>query len=449
MKKIATLCLFSIAWLVACRKDDAPSIRPIDLTVELSFDADNKDYGFPVENIEVALTNTNGGAPIYANTDASGAALFPQVNAGLYNISAVFKVSPAAYLAKTGVSVKDSVVFNAVGNNINIYAATNISKVQLSLVPGKVGDWVIKQVYYAGSDLKDGASFRDQFIEVYNNSNDTLYADSLYISRLWGLQTPSSGYKYYLVNDANGQFDWTKSLNMPTGIDANKDYVYMRDLFMIPGNGTTYPVAPGKGLLIASTGINHKQPFTDDNGKDYSVNKPELTVDLSQADFEAYLGDAVIANGGNKAAYDLDNPGVTNLRVVKYDATEWILDNLGRDSYVIFKMPGGEDAGKLPAYNDPSITPPTATSKVRIQLPVAYIIDGVEVMPNDVSDLIPKKLQASLDAGYTYAPAGKYSSQSVIRKTAKTVNGRTILQDTNNSTVDFDYFEVATPLGFK
>ncbi|WP_409517006.1 DUF4876 domain-containing protein, partial [Empedobacter sp.] len=41
------------------------------------------------------------------------------------------------------------------------------------------------------------------------------------------------------------------------------------------------------------------------------------------------------------------------------------------------------------------------------------------------------------DAGYAYLTAGSYTSTSIIRKTQKTINGRIILKDTNNSTNDF------------
>jgi hypothetical protein len=54
-----------------------------------------------------------------------------------------------------------------------------------------------------------------------------------------------------------------------------------------------------------------------------------------------------------------------------------------------------------------------------------------------------------LDALYTYVPNGAYSSQSAIRKTETTINGRKVLKDTNNSAEDFDFLPLAIPRGFK
>jgi len=50
---------------------------------------------------------------------------------------------------------------------------------------------------------------------------------------------------------------------------------------------------------------------------------------------------------------------------------------------------------------------------------------------------VPKRLQNSLDAGPANVNAGEYSSQSLVRKTARTVGGRKILKDTNHSANDF------------
>ena len=47
----------------------------------------------------------------------------------------------------------------------------------------------------------------------------------------------------------------------------------------------------GKSIIIAQTGINHKAPYDRIDGKPVTIQDPELTVDLSKADFEVYLGD--------------------------------------------------------------------------------------------------------------------------------------------------------------
>ncbi|WP_212003886.1 DUF4876 domain-containing protein [Chitinophaga sp. HK235] len=65
------------------------------------------------------------------------------------------------------------------------------------------------------------------------------------------------------------------------------------------------------------------------------------------------------------------------------------------------------------------------------------IYDAVEIQPSDLASRVPKRLSVELDAGFSYVPNGKYSSQALLRKTHKTINGRVVLQDTNNSILDF------------
>ena len=58
-----------------------------------------------------------------------------------------------------------------------------------------------------------------------------------------------------------------------------------------------------------------------------------------------------------------------------------------------------------------------------------------------------KRLPASIDAGFNYIE-GTYTGKSVRRKEAETVNGRKVLQDTNNSTNDFEVLDTPTPGSF-
>jgi hypothetical protein len=68
------------------------------------------------------------------------------------------------------------------------------------------------------------------------------------------------------------------------------------------------------------------------------------------------------------------------------------------------------------------------------------VIDGVEVLKNNAGtgpNISLKRLQASIDAGYTFISATSgYVNESVERKVSSIDEGRVILQDTNNSTND-------------
>lgn len=442
MKK-TLLLLLTITVLGSCQKDRLDH-NPIDLEVALSYYLGEgaTSSHLPLDNIEVTLVNLRSQTNFSLQTDAQGRAIFEGVAAGEYDINASVSISKADYEQRTGQEVADDMVFNA---SVKNYIIDNHkpASVSLELINGQAGDFVIKQVYYAGSDNREGALFRDQFVEIYNNTAETLYADSLFFGVAYGRRSMSSttGHHY----QANGQLDWSKSVgNTAEGKDLNKDYLYLAELYMIPGSGKTYPVEGGKSIIIAQNAMNHKVPFIGNNGREVSVKDPSLTIDLSGADFEAYFGDLP---GINPLASDIDNPTVPNVEIIEYTGRDLVLDNPGRDSYVIFKNQGAVEVKDLPRVFAPTLIEPTESSKRHVRLPEHYVTDAVEIQPTNVSDRIPKKMQPHMDAGFTFVPEGSYSSQAVIRKTRKTENGRVILQDTNNSTEDFTFIK-ASPRGF-
>lgn len=439
MKKLVlSLCL--VASLLACKKDKTPGIQPVDVDVKLSYEI--ATYKLPIEKIIVKITNTHTNASQELATDTAGKVAFKSIPSGLYDIDAVVTISAIEYTRITGIPTENPVTFNASEKGKQIDATLN-GVLDLRLIVGKSGDWLIKQIYYAGSDNTNGAVFRDQFLEFSNNTNQVLYADSLYFAQIYGRVSSVSANMNYT---STGQMDWSKSLNMDPGVNANSDYVYAKSLYMIPGTGKQYPVQPGASIIVAQTAINHKSPFTGNDGKVISVRNPELTIDLSTADFEAYYGDI---SGGKPFASDVDNPQVPNIEIIAPSGNDMILDANGRDGYVIFKVDRTQKVREWPQYPEPLKTAPSATAKKYFQIPIKHLIDGVEIQPNLPASRYPKKLAPGIDAGFTFVPAGNYSSQSVVRKTEKTVNGRRILKDTNNSSQDFDYLDRAQPRGFK
>lgn len=426
--------------LGSCKKDKSTGIQPVDLKVKVSYAIETSGYTLPVHGISVKIKNVNTGTIQSLNANEIGLITFSQIAAGTYDIDATIRITADNYTKLTGIPTATDITFNASAKNkqINVGFAEEI---ELALVSGQINDWVIKQVYYAGSHRVDGATFRDQFIEIYNNSDQVLYADGLSFAELVGIvDLPAT--KYHVLGSK--QMDWSKSVNMPGNIDANNDYVYARALFTLPGTGQQYPVQPGKSIVIAQTALNHKAPFTDNNGKQVTVLNPSLTIDLSGADFEAYYGSFLT----KPFASDVDT-AVPNLEVVSYIGNDMILDNLGRYAYALLKADANTKLSNLPEYNYPTLAEPTSTSAKYRQIPNRLILDAVEVQPTLPADRIPKKLNPSLDAGFAFVPAGAYTSQSIIRKTEKTVNGRILLKDTNNSTEDFDFLTTANPRGFK
>jgi len=443
MKKLLIAFTLVTLTLSACKKyqGDTTEIHPVKLLIQTSYASNDLAKLLPKAQVKITLKNNKNNKENIYYTKADGTFSLDSISPGNYDISASIEINPADYTKLTGEIVNKNIVFNASEKARTITIKDNQS-INLKLLSGPTGPWVIKQIYFAGSNATTGALFRDQFIEIYNNSDSVLYADSLYIAEALGIQNFTSTNIY---RQPNSQYDWSKSQGMPSNIDANNDYIYARTLLMIPGSGRQYPVQPGSSIILAQTAINHKSPFTGADGKTISVRDPSLTIDLSGADFEAYYAPFL----PRPLASDIDNPSVPNVDVLSYNGTDLVLETSGRMGYVIFKNKGTVDVKNFPRYPFPTVAPPSANTDRYYQVPVSYIIDGVECQTNVANSRVPKKLVTSLDALYTSVPNGIYSSQSVIRKTESIINGRRILKDTNNSAEDFDYLPLAIPRGFK
>lgn len=443
--------------LFSCRDDDfgnnSSTLQPTNFKVEVKYDATyNSAHS---KNATVVLVNNNSGDTYTVSTDANGFANFSNVIPGTYKITVSKKMLADEFFSTFNyVSPADEINFNGTqeGATVNI----NVQSTVIELKSARVGDLLIKQIYYAGSHATQGASFRDQFIELYNNSNEVIYVDGLYIGQLYGKVNTTFNQSY---TQANGQFDWSKSIGMTMGSAANTDYVYADYVIRIPGTGTQYPILPGESIVIAANGVNHKSPLVDNTGTPISIQNPALTVDLSGANFEVYLGDFNLSIGQPVYKFDIQNPAVKDMEIAYWGRTGYwsgnndlLMDNPGRDSFVIFKM-NNDDFTALPDYSDPSVTNVTTSTKYFKQIPNSVIIDGVDLQNFNPNSQRPKMLNASIDASFTNCDAS-FNSQAVIRKTKTTVPAqgstpaRKILVDTNNSANDF-VKQAANPRGFQ
>ncbi|MFV0541382.1 MAG: DUF4876 domain-containing protein [Aestuariibaculum sp.] len=442
MKKIIIPLLLSIL-AFSCNNDDDNFVAPIEHTFNIKFSEDYNNANAP--NVNISITSGEDGKTYSATTDTNGNATLSVVP-GNYKVTASLTYTAEAYTAAWGQETNGDVSFNASEDNISI-TANSSTTTNLVLVTGRIGNLIIKQVYFSGSDTKLGAVFRDQFFEVHNNSNETLYLDGIYFAQVWGTTSiPSTLKSYHLPN---GQYDWSQSLYQAYAENANTHYVYSDEVIQFPGSGEDYPLVPGESAIVAATAINHKAPLTitDDEGETvvYEVLNPDLTIDLSQAPFEAYFRPYQESIGSAYLDYDIDNPNSVNMTVVFKNGggRDLIFDPLGRDAFVIFEA----DNDTFNSWNSvplPSITSDnyTETTKRFLQIPITYILDGMEAQHTDTSNAKPKRLPDSIDAGEAATISGKYSSESVIRLKKPNTNGNVFYQDTNNS---FNDFEVAGP----
>jgi hypothetical protein len=435
--KLILLTVLCSTWF-ACKKD-SDNVKPVAVDLQIKMDETLAAYSFPLENIEIKVTNLTNGQIYNAKTDATGKINFGSIIPGNYDLQATLTVPADQYSNITGTVTEDEVVFNGLLKAQVINNATG--NLQIEIKAGRIGDWVFKQIYYVGSHTSNGASIRDGFVEIYNNSNEVLYADSLYFCQVFGVNTKSTSIDFTKgYFRPNGQFDWGKSIGNSV-TSANEDYIYTKNLFMIPGTGKQYPVQPGTSIIIATTAINHKTPYVDAAGEGVSVKDPSLTVDLSKADFEVHLRD--YPGVSSPLAADINNPDVPNMVVIAAADRDLIFQATGRDAYAIFKTT--DNVANYTKVPSPDVVTVTTSTDLYLRVPSDHVIDAVETQPNVTANQFPKKLESKLDATYKFVSKGQYSSQSLIRKTAKTINGRRILKDTNNSDADFDELERADP----
>lgn len=441
-KSILFILLATVAFIVSCKKD-TNIVEPINLEYQLSVDPSVITFNVPFEKAVVTIVNKTNNEKYTSKPTGDGKVMFSNITPGTYNVNISLTLTAAEVSSLSGIFTTEDLHLNYSGDNQSYRSSTSAN---VRLVTSKpLGNFVFKQIYYAGSHITDGAGVRDFFIEIYNNSNETLYADSLCFAIVYGKTNNNTG--DYLL--PNLQFDWSKSLNMNVIGDANNDYVYAKALFMIPsdGSGKKYPVEPGKSIVIAESALDHTKPYTLNSDKVQDIKDATLTVDLSKADFEVYMYpyEQKMQPGRAKFASDVDNPSVPDVETIfATGMRDMILNPQGKDSYILFK-PGNLDINNLPKYAEPTKRVVTDETTLFPQIPVSLIVDAVEASSVIEKDKSPRRLPLSMDAGSAMVTGGPYSSQSIVRKTKQIVNGRRILMDTNNSTQDFGVLNKANP----
>jgi len=383
MKKL--LVIISLLFLLgSCLKEPEYHSYTVSLVVDFGaeFPKDHK------EGAKVTLFNQLKSYTYEAETDNNGEVLFLSVEPGFYSVTISHSFSTGSknhyYNGQKNIDILDN--------------KTETVEARESLF----GAFVIKEIYFSGSTTPAGKIYyADQYLEIFNNTTEIQYADGISV----------------LIHEAS---------NAGTNIWTNiKDTIVAETIWSIPGNGTQVPVAPGKSIVIAQDGINHRD---DPNGN------PLSPVNLGDADFEFYAY--------KPKTPDIDSPTVPNL-IEDYSGNEIIKEITyvvgGGSAIAIAKIPGNTDEERKAYLKRNLVAKPSSTdSGVTFYAKVAnkYLIDAVETV-KDEAHAIYKRFPPELDAGYTYVASGSRSGKCVRRKIKEIANGRVIYQDTNNSTSDF------------
>ena len=375
--------------LAAC-VDYNDAVAPVTLNVTVERPA---GFSQGADLARKAVTLTLNGNQQTALTDAQGKATFVGIAPDVYTISTSWQVSAAEYAAFTGddvatdgASVTGSVNAQVVSADASLTLPTHVA-VNRSVVIGKV--------YYAGSkDMNNKNYLTGRYIELFNQSDSVVDVAGMYVALLESESTPA----YTLANLHEKFAD---------------SVVLAKQIFRIPAD-KAYTVRPGETVLLTNSAVDHVPSAPQENN-------------LTTANFEAKD-----ATGRTR-----NNPEVPALTLV-YSAyasiSQMNLSQGGPCGVALFRTAEDvSDWGKTYAYG-----------KVKgmefVKIPVRYITDAVDILKrgNQGVDINTKRLYPNLDAGYTnIKSASGYTAELVVRKVARRVGQRLILQDTNNSSSDF------------
>lgn len=338
---------------------------------------------------------------------------------GLYNISftgtAYYTYDPNEEKPQTR-----GMIFNVAVQGVQQNVTIKGGKFDLNLILNirhlnEKGNFVIAEVFPSGT-LNQATNKQyngDQYFRIYNNSDETLYADGLVIME--------------------SEFATVRKMNyMP---DIMNKAVTVQVVAMIPGSGKDYPVEPGKSIVICDNALNHKEANP-------------ASADLSGADFEWFT------NSTSSSMVDVDNPAVPNLNMLyNYTKTIWILNKQANKAYLIGRLPkevSPEDYLDKYTYTYKYELASGTISKdiTGYYFPNEWIIDAVNLSPKN--SYVWNVTNSALDMGFAYiglnSTIAENAGKAVVRKIEKIVNGREVLKDTNNSSEDFDHAVHATLL---
>ena len=383
--------------LISCSDDKTPIVPQTAVSLEIPANLENVD----LSGAKVVMTNVATQSAHVVSSDN----LF-QKNGNKYQVlindleEGTYNITISGHLDFTLNNVAGQKDFEITSENVKISETSAAVQMVVSTFTAQ-GGFVISEIFFTGTSTAEGKSYSgDQYIRITNNSDVTLYADSIAILESAFLTTQKQEY--------------TPDI-MSTDFSVQACY-------MIPGTGKSVPVEPGASLTLAVNAINH------------TAEQPN-SIDLSQADFEFY------DESSNANFTDPDGKAPNLDKWYCYTATIYQFHSRGFNSMAIAKMKTTKedwlannvyDAKYLFVFGDFSRE---MTKKGIYKVPNSWILDGVNLSVESVREW--NVLDASIDAGWTYC--GKVDkdetrfNKAVIRK--QDANGKYV--DTNNSTNDF------------
>ena len=396
--KFALAALICPVLLASCSDDEAE--KKIDVTfnaipkVAGALDV-SALAGTPVQFTEVRNQDTKS-----FSLDANGSVI-ASLPMGVYNVSIEKNITNAQ---------GEQVVISLRMENVNVNTDGQVIDGYVNSLPASAlgKDFIFSEVFFNGETNSGRMMHPDQYIVLFNPTEDVLYADGVSVGVTMHISW------------------WPKELWYDS---YYPDQVPIGGFITIPGSGKEHPVQPGEKLVIAFTAINHSEVVNGEIAYDHAV-------DLSGADFEVYYG---------PDANDVDNPSVPNVLITENgDSYGFFFQPRGYVSPVMFRLENGQQSTVDAFVNSHTTlskthvgateTTPEGDIDIHIlAIETENIIDGIQTsdVPQDVKTRV---VPETVDRG-KFLVNGCHRQELCIRKEIK-VGDKTFYQDTNNSSED-------------
>lgn len=388
--KIFYYLLFVFAFLISSCSEDENASYSVDIRV-----LSPEGYlSLPYDEMTVILINQSQGATYKSKCSSVGIAHF-NVEYGYYTVS-------VHYQSSTGL------IFSGRIESLPLLPDESDTSgcVEIRLNRSNTNALVIKEIYYSGCIGKMGEEYQaDQYVTLYNNSDETIYLDGLCV----GGVDPATG-------TASPWMNYTDMSRVPVS-----------DLtWQFPGSGKDYPLKPGAETTIATNAVNH-------TGGEYQHTN---SIDLSEVDW-----------GFWDVSLDRQDiqPGVTPMKLIANfnpNLSRYALPVIG-PTFMVFALHGITAEEYVNDLNNREPRPRAANqNKLYLMIPKEWIIDCVECVEN-INQIAKKRVPDGINHIPIYISEGVYSGKSLVRKKSTKTAGRIVYKDTNNSSEDF---ETSVPL---
>ena len=380
MKKVSYLLLVLILALASCSESEDQSY-----SVHIQLLPPDGYTALPYEEMKVTLTNKDQGTVYSLHCSSTG--------------QASLDVEPGYYSASVHHQTNAGLIFSGRIESLALLPDQGETPdiIELPLSQAKTNALVIKEIYFGGCKGYYENYQADQYITLYNNSDQTIYLDGLCV----------------------GVVDPGNNLESPWMAYTEMKRIPVNDLtWQFPGSGKEYPLAPGEETTIATNAVDHT------GGEFQHTN----SVDLSGVDWGFWDVSLERQNitAGVKPMTLLAN---LNPLLVMYALP------VNGPTFMVFSLQDSPEEYVLDPENREPRPNASNQEKRYLMVPKEWVIDCIECVKDANS---PKRVPNELDNGKCYIPGDRYSGRSIIRKKTGTTDGRTVYQDTNNSAEDIE-----------